>query len=123
MKTLVRGDGDGAMGCVAIAKTFPFEVNGVNLPSAKAKVKVIADNGVKNLFVQFFKRGLIKFHWGKYAVCVQPRLKSRIDAVKIKQFEFVIDVKDVCVVDNIKAVRLMQRGGQFCQKAVGTNPD
>src|SRR3954447_4600267 len=123
MKTLVRGDGDGAMGCVAIAKTFPFEVNGVNLPSAKAKIKVIADNGVKNLFVQFFKRGLIKFHRGKDAVCVQPCLKSRIDAVKIKQFDFLVGIKDVCVVDDIKAVRLMQGGGQLCQKTVGTDAD
>ena len=73
---------------------------------------------MKNLFFQLVHWRLIKLKRCKNAVGIEACLKSGIDAVEVKKFYPFVDVKDVRMVNHIKAVRLMEGCRKFGKKAV-----
>jgi hypothetical protein len=49
----------------------------------QAKIPVVAEDALKDLFFQRFKGCAIKLHRGKDAGGVEPRLKAGVDAVEV----------------------------------------
>jgi hypothetical protein len=102
---------------VAVTKTLAFEIDGVNLITPQPHIPVVAEDTLKNLFFELVHRGIVELKWGKNAVGIEARLKPRIDAVEVKKLYPFIHVKDVCVIYDVKAVRLMEGCRKFGKKA------
>jgi hypothetical protein len=71
------------------------------------RLRVIADDTLKDLLFEEFKGSVVEFHWGEDAVSIEPSLKAGIYAIEIKEGHPLIDLQNVCMIDHIEAVRLM----------------
>jgi hypothetical protein len=76
---------------------------------------------MKDLFFEKVEGSVIKLDRVEDTVGIEPGLKAGVNAVEVKELHTLINLKDVGVINDVQAVRLMEGCRKLGKKAVCAN--